>query len=520
MTAQPLKGRKILVTAYDLEQSEHRGIAVYSKSLMRCLHEAGAEVWLLTEFFDKLSEKGLNRLPKSTQAMIHNARILNSLALGRRERPTSVLQRKFKLARKAKQWGNYLRLVGNLLRRPRKYRAQDLNGFQLRELYDNPYVRIERLDYLECVTGIVSAPELYLATQLAAQLPSLRPVRIDLRGFDALITTCPLNIKPLNLPTFVQTIHDLIPLEYVAHNEDPLMFSHRLQACIPARRLFVSQSTANKYSAHIQHTNRSAQHLHPSRQHTHPDENNQGAVIIQSPSLRFPSWLTEDPCRIADLQPVSHLLRDESGAGSNKSQTKRKPHASTGKTLTPFRYFLFNSSVEARKNLLFLAKAYAESDLNKRGIKLCVTGKLKGDDYSKALKEIVAHEPGIILTGYVDESSKLDLYLNALGLLSPSLVEGFGIPVLDGACLGMPTIASDCESHLEIQSLHDFNEHVLCLDTLNSREWAAALQAVAGSHRHLADQAAQTRRERIGRYGHFQSRFTDQLQRDLVAILN
>ena len=84
MTAQTLEGRKVLITAYDLEQSEHRGIAVYSNSLMRCLHEAGAEVWLLTEFFDKLSEKGLKRLPKSTQAMIHNARILNSLAMGRR----------------------------------------------------------------------------------------------------------------------------------------------------------------------------------------------------------------------------------------------------------------------------------------------------------------------------------------------------------------------------------------------------------------------------------------------------
>ena len=57
MTAKPLKGRRILVTAYDLEQSEHRGIAVYSKSVIRCLHEAGAEVWLLTEYFDKLSEK-------------------------------------------------------------------------------------------------------------------------------------------------------------------------------------------------------------------------------------------------------------------------------------------------------------------------------------------------------------------------------------------------------------------------------------------------------------------------------
>ena len=84
MTSQPLKDLD-LVTAYDLEQSEHRGIAVYSKSLMRCLHEAGAEIWLLTEFFDKLSEKGLNRLPKSAQSMIHS---MNSqqLALGRRER--------------------------------------------------------------------------------------------------------------------------------------------------------------------------------------------------------------------------------------------------------------------------------------------------------------------------------------------------------------------------------------------------------------------------------------------------
>ena len=504
MTSQPLKGRKILVTAYDLEQSEHRGIAVYSKSLMRCLNEAGAEIWLLTEFFDKLSEKGLNRLPKSAQSMIHNARILNSLALGKRERPTTVLQRKFKLARKAKSLGTYFRLLINILRRPRTYRPRDLNSFLLQELYDNPYVRIERLDYLECVTGIVSAPDILLSTQLAAQLPSLRPVHIDLRGFDALITTCPLNISPRNLPTFVQTIHDLIPLEYVAHNEDPLMFGHRLQACVPAHRLFVSESTAKKYNAHIHNI-----HKPLSLPKNHKSNNSRETVIIQSPSLHFPSWLTEDPKRIADLQPVSHLLRND-GLRTPKS----------AQTLTPFRYFLFNSSVEARKNLLFLAKAYAESDLNNKGIRLCVTGKLKGDDYSKALKKIVSHEPGIILTGYVDESSKLDLYLNALGLLSPSLVEGFGIPVLDGACLGMPTIASDCESHLEIQSFHDFSEHVLCLDTLDSREWAAALQAVAGRNLHLADMPAKTRKERIGRYGRFQSKFTEQLQKDLLDILS
>ena len=82
MTSQPLKGRKVLVTGKDLEESEHRGISVYSKSLIRSLSSAGAEVWLLTEFFDDRSSKGLKRLPKKTQAMIQRARILNYLADG------------------------------------------------------------------------------------------------------------------------------------------------------------------------------------------------------------------------------------------------------------------------------------------------------------------------------------------------------------------------------------------------------------------------------------------------------
>ena len=61
-----------------------------------------------------------------------------------------------------------------------------------------------------------------------------------------------------------------------------------------------------------------------------------------------------------------------------------------------------------------------------------------------------------MLTGYVDEATKRHLYLNALALISPSLVEGFGIPVLDAACLGLPALASPIGSHREIQAMHDF----------------------------------------------------------------
>ena len=138
---------------------------------------------------------------------------------------------------------------------------------------------MERLDYLKYVNGIVSAPELYMASQLAAHLKSQRPVRIDLNGFDTLITTCPLNICPKNLHTFVQTIHDLIPLEYAAANQDPLNFSHRLQACIPARRIFVSDSTSRKYKTHIQNLQKSK-----SCANEYQKISSQEIVLMQSPS--------------------------------------------------------------------------------------------------------------------------------------------------------------------------------------------------------------------------------------------
>ena len=508
--SKTLEGQKILITAYDLEQSEHRGIAVYTKAIIHCLRRAGAEVWLLTEFNEPLKGIGLRTLPRSNRAMIRNARVLNYLALGKKSEPATYLQRKLALARLFNRWSKGLELIIELIIRPRHYRHNHLSRFRLNQLHDSPYPRMERLSYLKDLEGIVCAPKIFLATQLAANLNRQKPVHIELSDFDVLFTSCPLNIKPQRVPTFIQTVHDLIPLEFVAHNEDPLMFSHRLQACLPARRLFVSQSTATKFDRHIKQTKQES-----------TSELRQ-AVIVQPPSLRFPTWLTADPERVSDMKPVSYLLRNDGPSNStfDEHPPMDEPIRKRSTGLRPFRYFLFNSSVEARKNLLFLAQAYAESDLSSLGIQLCVTGKLKGDDYSKAVKNIVKNEPGILLTGYVDESTKLDLYLNALCLVSPSLVEGFGIPVLDGACLGMPTIASDCESHLEIQAIQDFKDSVITLDTLKSRSWAAAMQAIAGLNSDLWKTPAEERKRRIGRYERLRNEFYNQLQADLEAILD
>lgn len=500
LTSTSIAGKKILVTAYDLEQSEHRGIAVYTKALIHCLKQAGAEIWLLTEFGEPLKSPGLKSLPDTTQEIIRNARVLDSLARGQSNKLPNTLQRKLRLSSLSIYLKNTLTLIVELLKRPRHYRNKSFYQFRLNQLVDSPYPRLERLSYLKDVEGIVCAFRLFLSSQVAAGLRHQKPVHIDLRGFDALITSCPLNIAANHLPIFVQTVHDLIPLEYIAHNENPLIFSHRLQACLPARRLFVSQSTAKKFNQHIHKLKQKKSHK------------SQQSVIIQPPSLHFPEWITADPDRICDLRPVSHLLSNDNPYSNTSNQLSN--------VLRPFRYFLFNSSIEPRKNLLFLAQAYSESNLSSQGIQLCVTGKLKRDDYSKAVESIVKHEPGILLTNYVDESTKRDLYLNALGLVSPSLVEGFGIPVLDSACLGMPTIASDCESHLEIQAMKDFKDSVLTVNTLKSNDWAAAMESIAGINNDLWQNSPKERKRRISRYEKLKNQFYDKLQSDLEQILN
>ena len=521
MTFSSLKGRRILVTGYDLEQGEHRGIAVFSKALIRCLNQAGAEVWLLTGF-SPVTSKRFQKLPKQTRRLIQMATLLDSLVEGRQTSEVSFLERRFTWVRRFRSWQRRFSLLIELINRPKAYKANNVLSLRLQGLKDNPYLRVERLSYMHDLEGIVSAPGIFFASQSAAMLSTQKPVTVDLHGFDALLTTCPLNILPSGVPVFAQSVHDLIPLEYFAHNENQLMFSHRLQACLPARRLYVSNATAQKFHERILEPEQSPDQP-PRRRIEHGE-----CVVMQPPSLQFPDWLISDSKNVGDLEPATYLLRSDAtkkppkDADSKTLQTwVEQPILSRTKRLQPFRYLLFNSSVEARKNLFLLAEAYAESNLSSQGIHLCVTGKLKGDDYSKAVQEIVRQEPGILLTGYVNESTKLDLYLNALALLSPSLVEGFGIPVLDAACLGMPALVSDSASHLEIAALHDFNEVVMPLSTLKSRDWADGMRAYSGLGRTLWQPklAPAERQRRIARYVNYQKIFYANLGDNLNALL-
>ena len=77
-----LEGLRLVVSGFELEQQEHRGIAVFTKGLLRALKGAGAEIWLLTEVEPSVHDIAKARLPKEDQESNTASRILDRLKSG------------------------------------------------------------------------------------------------------------------------------------------------------------------------------------------------------------------------------------------------------------------------------------------------------------------------------------------------------------------------------------------------------------------------------------------------------
>ena len=60
--------------------------------------------------------------------------------------------------------------------------------------------------------------------------------------------------------------------------------------------------------------------------------------------------------------------------------------------------------------------------------------------------------PGVVLTGEVDQRDLASLYRSASALVTASVCEGFGLPVLEAMSFGTPVVASAIPPHLELAS--------------------------------------------------------------------
>jgi glycosyltransferase involved in cell wall biosynthesis len=113
----------------------------------------------------------------------------------------------------------------------------------------------------------------------------------------------------------------------------------------------------------------------------------------------------------------------------------------------PKDFFVFVNTLEPRKNLIGLLKAFQQT---KNNASLVILGKL-GWKYKEIFKAIKNNKKKskIKYLGYVPEAHKMGIIKMATALVYPSFYEGFGFQPLEAMAVGTPVIASSVTAILE-----------------------------------------------------------------------
>ncbi|MCU0522431.1 MAG: glycosyltransferase family 4 protein [Anaerolineae bacterium] len=121
--------------------------------------------------------------------------------------------------------------------------------------------------------------------------------------------------------------------------------------------------------------------------------------------------------------------------------------------LVPGNYVLHVGTLEPRKNLVCLVKAFAQllRMQPKTGLKLALVGAM-GWQFRDVLTTIrdLRLEDAVVVTGPVTESLLPSVYSGAVVFAYPSLYEGFGLPPLEAMACGTPVVASRASSIPEV----------------------------------------------------------------------
>lgn len=138
-------------------------------------------------------------------------------------------------------------------------------------------------------------------------------------------------------------------------------------------------------------------------------------------------------------------------------------------------YILYVGSIEPRKNLAGLLRAFAHLNTKLPGWKLVLVGARNLWLSNPLVKEMdrLKLKSLVKVCGYVPEAD-LAAFYNGAGLFAfPSLYEGFGLPVLEAMACGTPVITSNISSLPEVAG-----EAALLVDPLDVESIAEAMRLV------------------------------------------
>ncbi len=425
MNKNILKGKKIGITAYDLQQKEHRGIASYTKNLIKVLSENNAEVYLITNIGSQRIKRSRNR---AFYEEVSVADILNLFQKGTESYEESDIRGKisFLINYPIKIFFNVLILLINKFNLKYKF-------IKVSELQKKIHVSEFKFDYLNYISGLIVVKDIFnlsifRSMRYILKIPQLN---INKNELDLIITSCPVCIKSKknNYAPIVQIIHDAIPIQDPEHLR-PKAFLNTLKDAHNNKCLYVSSAT-QKIVLNLLQISKFKNELD---------------ILRPLPSI--------------SIEMLNDSLNINSILGIDKP------------------YVLINCSIVSWKKVEKAINFFNQSNLTDKGFLLCIAGQMHNTKYCKYIKKLCAKNKNIFLLGYVSEFEKIWLYLNTSLLISTSATEGFGIPVLDAGCLNIPVLANKIPSYQEIQkviknnniSLYYLNEEAKWLSRLNQIE--------------------------------------------------
>jgi glycosyltransferase involved in cell wall biosynthesis len=101
-------------------------------------------------------------------------------------------------------------------------------------------------------------------------------------------------------------------------------------------------------------------------------------------------------------------------------------------------YFVYNGGADPRKNVAVLLRAFAALQHEVPEVELVLLGSDMG--WLRPLIQELGIGSRVRLPGFVDEAAKMRLIHDALALVYPSTIEGFGLPVVEALAAGTPVI--------------------------------------------------------------------------------
>jgi glycosyltransferase involved in cell wall biosynthesis len=157
----------------------------------------------------------------------------------------------------------------------------------------------------------------------------------------------------------------------------------------------------------------------------------------------------------------------------------------------PEHYLLFVGTLEPRKNLLRLLKALPQIGALRSGdLKLVVIGGSGWRD--RKLENHLAAEVArgrVQQYGYVEASALPGFYAASELFVSPSIYEGFGLPVLEAMAAGAPVLSSRTAAAQEVG-----DDVPVYFDPSSTEELAACLSALLDNPAQRADQSVRGRK--------------------------